>query len=55
MYECVYQPCHPVSRRAAPQNFLTVLQRSILRDKAVVEVFKGMMTAANPVQGIVGM
>uniref|UniRef100_A0A8C4Z0V9 WASH complex subunit 5 n=1 Tax=Gadus morhua TaxID=8049 RepID=A0A8C4Z0V9_GADMO len=35
------------------QNFLTVLQRSILRDKAVVEVFKGMMTAANPVQGIV--
>ncbi|KAG7268685.1 hypothetical protein CRUP_032626 [Coryphaenoides rupestris] len=35
------------------QNFLTLLQRSILRDKVVVEVFKGMVMAVNPVQGIV--
>uniref|UniRef100_A0A668ABG5 WASH complex subunit 5 n=1 Tax=Myripristis murdjan TaxID=586833 RepID=A0A668ABG5_9TELE len=36
------------------QNFLTMLQKTILRDKAVVDVFKAMLTAANPVQGIVG-
>ncbi|KAJ3597772.1 hypothetical protein NHX12_001289 [Muraenolepis orangiensis] len=35
------------------QNFLTLLQRNILRDKAVLEVFKGMLTAVSPVQGIV--
>uniref|UniRef100_A0A668AW11 WASH complex subunit 5 n=1 Tax=Myripristis murdjan TaxID=586833 RepID=A0A668AW11_9TELE len=35
------------------QNFLTMLQKTILRDKAVVDVFKAMLTAANPVQGIV--
>lgn len=37
------------------QNFLTVLQRSILKDKAVVDVFKALLTAVNPVKGIVGM
>lgn len=36
-----------------PQNFLTVLQRSILKDKAVVDVFKALISAVNPVQGIV--
>lgn len=36
-----------------PQNFLTVLQRSILKDKAIVDVFKALISAVNPVQGIV--
>lgn len=36
-----------------PQNFLTVLQRSILKDKAVIDVFKALISAVNPVQGIV--
>uniref|UniRef100_A0A8C4I8L5 WASH complex subunit 5 n=1 Tax=Dicentrarchus labrax TaxID=13489 RepID=A0A8C4I8L5_DICLA len=35
------------------QNFLTMLQKTILRDKAVVDVFKAMLGAVNPVQGIV--
>uniref|UniRef100_A0A671X5A1 WASH complex subunit 5 n=1 Tax=Sparus aurata TaxID=8175 RepID=A0A671X5A1_SPAAU len=35
------------------QNFLTMLQKTILRDKAVVDVFKAMLSAVNPVQGIV--
>uniref|UniRef100_A0A3B5B7X9 WASH complex subunit 5 n=1 Tax=Stegastes partitus TaxID=144197 RepID=A0A3B5B7X9_9TELE len=35
------------------QNFLTMLQKTILRDKAVVDVFKSMLGAVNPVQGIV--
>uniref|UniRef100_A0A672H6X4 WASH complex subunit 5 n=1 Tax=Salarias fasciatus TaxID=181472 RepID=A0A672H6X4_SALFA len=35
------------------QNFLTMLQKTILKDKAVVDVFKTMLTAVNPVQGIV--
>uniref|UniRef100_A0A3B3DM24 WASH complex subunit 5 n=1 Tax=Oryzias melastigma TaxID=30732 RepID=A0A3B3DM24_ORYME len=35
------------------QNFLTMLQRSVLKDKALVEVFKTVLTAVNPVQGIV--
>lgn len=37
------------------QNFLTMLQKTILRDKAVVDVFKAMLGAVNPIQGIVGM
>lgn len=37
------------------QNFLTVLQRNILKDKAVVDIFKALLTAVNPVKGIVGM
>uniref|UniRef100_A0A4W5JY73 WASH complex subunit 5 n=1 Tax=Hucho hucho TaxID=62062 RepID=A0A4W5JY73_9TELE len=36
------------------QNFLTVLQKTILRDKAMVDVFKAMLSAVNPVKGIVG-
>lgn len=32
-----------------------MLQKTILRDKAVVDVFKVMLGAVNPVQGIVGM
>uniref|UniRef100_A0A8C5DWL1 WASH complex subunit 5 n=1 Tax=Gouania willdenowi TaxID=441366 RepID=A0A8C5DWL1_GOUWI len=36
------------------QHFLTMLQRTILKDKAVVEVLKSMLGAVNPVQGIVG-
>uniref|UniRef100_A0A8C6KXU5 WASH complex subunit 5 n=1 Tax=Nothobranchius furzeri TaxID=105023 RepID=A0A8C6KXU5_NOTFU len=35
------------------QNFLTMLQKTILRDKAAVDVFKAMVAAVNPVQGIV--
>uniref|UniRef100_A0A8C8DK76 WASH complex subunit 5 n=1 Tax=Oryzias sinensis TaxID=183150 RepID=A0A8C8DK76_9TELE len=35
------------------QNFLTMLQKSILKDKALVEVFKTVLAAVNPVQGIV--
>lgn len=35
------------------QNFLTMLQKTILRDRAVVDVFKAMLGAVNPVQGIV--
>uniref|UniRef100_A0A3Q1CRV9 WASH complex subunit 5 n=1 Tax=Amphiprion ocellaris TaxID=80972 RepID=A0A3Q1CRV9_AMPOC len=35
------------------QNFLTMLQKTILKDKAVVDVFKTMLGAVNPVQGIV--
>ncbi|CAB1321350.1 unnamed protein product [Coregonus sp. 'balchen'] len=33
------------------QNFLTVLQKTILRDKAMVDVFKAMLSAVNPVKG----
>lgn len=36
------------------QNFLTMLQKNILRDRAVVDVFKAMLGAVNPIQGIVG-
>uniref|UniRef100_A0A3Q3ET57 WASH complex subunit 5 n=1 Tax=Labrus bergylta TaxID=56723 RepID=A0A3Q3ET57_9LABR len=36
------------------QNFLTMLQKTILKDRAVVDVFKAMLIAVNPVQGIVG-
>ncbi|XP_034058607.1 WASH complex subunit 5 [Gymnodraco acuticeps] len=36
------------------QNFLTMIQRTILKDKAVVDVFKAVLYAVNPVQGIVG-
>ncbi|XP_010788441.1 WASH complex subunit 5 [Notothenia coriiceps] len=36
------------------QNFLTMIQRTILKDKAVVDVFKAILYAVNPVQGIVG-
>uniref|UniRef100_A0A8C9ZFA0 WASH complex subunit 5 n=1 Tax=Sander lucioperca TaxID=283035 RepID=A0A8C9ZFA0_SANLU len=36
------------------QNFLILIQRTILKDKAVVDVFKAMLGAVNPVQGIVG-
>uniref|UniRef100_A0A3B5K3X2 WASH complex subunit 5 n=1 Tax=Takifugu rubripes TaxID=31033 RepID=A0A3B5K3X2_TAKRU len=35
------------------QNFLIMLQKTILRDKAAVDVFKLMLGAANPIQGIV--
>uniref|UniRef100_A0A673J3R2 WASH complex subunit 5 n=1 Tax=Sinocyclocheilus rhinocerous TaxID=307959 RepID=A0A673J3R2_9TELE len=35
------------------QNFLTVLQKNILKDKAVVDVFKALLSAVNPVKGIV--
>lgn len=31
-----------------------MFQKTILRDKAGVDVFKGMLGAVNPVQGIVG-
>lgn len=36
------------------QNFLTMLQKTILRDKAVLDVLKVLLGAVNPVQGIVG-
>ncbi|KAK9513426.1 hypothetical protein VZT92_026962 [Zoarces viviparus] len=36
------------------QNFLIWIQRTILKDKATVDVFKAMLAAANPIQGIVG-
>uniref|UniRef100_A0A8C7KL43 WASH complex subunit 5 n=1 Tax=Oncorhynchus kisutch TaxID=8019 RepID=A0A8C7KL43_ONCKI len=36
------------------QNFLSVFQKTILRDKAMVDVFKAMLSAVNPVKGIVG-
>uniref|UniRef100_A0A8D3D872 WASH complex subunit 5 n=1 Tax=Scophthalmus maximus TaxID=52904 RepID=A0A8D3D872_SCOMX len=36
------------------QNFLTMLQKTILKDRGVVDVFKAMLGAVNPVQGIVG-
>ncbi|XP_075937484.1 WASH complex subunit 5 isoform X3 [Anarhichas minor] len=36
------------------QNFLIWIQRTILKDKAAVDVFKAMLGAANPIQGIVG-
>uniref|UniRef100_A0A665TGR1 WASH complex subunit 5 n=1 Tax=Echeneis naucrates TaxID=173247 RepID=A0A665TGR1_ECHNA len=36
------------------QNFLTMIQRTVLKDKAVVDVFKGVLGAVNPIQGIVG-
>uniref|UniRef100_A0A673MSE0 WASH complex subunit 5 n=1 Tax=Sinocyclocheilus rhinocerous TaxID=307959 RepID=A0A673MSE0_9TELE len=35
------------------QNFLTVLQKNILKDKAVVDIFKALLSAVNPVKGIV--
>uniref|UniRef100_A0A669C060 WASH complex subunit 5 n=1 Tax=Oreochromis niloticus TaxID=8128 RepID=A0A669C060_ORENI len=35
------------------QNFLTILQKTILKDKAVVEVFRTLQGAVSPVQGIV--
>uniref|UniRef100_A0A8B9L1E7 WASH complex subunit 5 n=1 Tax=Astyanax mexicanus TaxID=7994 RepID=A0A8B9L1E7_ASTMX len=35
------------------QNFLTVLQKSILKDRSVVDIFKALLTAVNPVKGIV--
>uniref|UniRef100_A0A672SUU8 WASH complex subunit 5 n=1 Tax=Sinocyclocheilus grahami TaxID=75366 RepID=A0A672SUU8_SINGR len=35
------------------QNFLTVLQKNILKDKAAVDVFKALLSAVNPVKGIV--
>ncbi|KTG31971.1 hypothetical protein cypCar_00022366 [Cyprinus carpio] len=35
------------------QNFLTVFQKNILKDKAVVDIFKALLTAVNPVKGIV--
>uniref|UniRef100_A0A3Q3N7E9 WASH complex subunit 5 n=1 Tax=Mastacembelus armatus TaxID=205130 RepID=A0A3Q3N7E9_9TELE len=35
------------------QNFLTMFQKTILKDKAVVDAFKTMLGAVNPVQGIV--
>lgn len=31
-----------------------MLQKTILRDKAAVDVFKVMLGAVNPIQGIVG-
>ncbi|XP_071251753.1 WASH complex subunit 5 isoform X2 [Salvelinus alpinus] len=35
------------------QNFLLVFQKTILRDKAMVDVFKAMLGSVNPVKGIV--
>ncbi|KAF3691663.1 WASH complex subunit 5 [Channa argus] len=35
------------------QNFLTMLQKTILKDKAAIDVFKAMLGAVNPIQGIV--
>uniref|UniRef100_A0A8C9SLZ5 WASH complex subunit 5 n=1 Tax=Scleropages formosus TaxID=113540 RepID=A0A8C9SLZ5_SCLFO len=35
------------------QNFLNMLQKTILRDKAVVDIFKVLLSAVNPVKGIV--
>uniref|UniRef100_A0AAR2J0S3 WASH complex subunit 5 n=1 Tax=Pygocentrus nattereri TaxID=42514 RepID=A0AAR2J0S3_PYGNA len=35
------------------QNFLTVLQKTILKDKAIVDIFKALLNAVNPVKGIV--
>lgn len=31
-----------------------MFQKTILRDKAMVDVFKAMLSAVNPVKGIVG-
>lgn len=45
--ECIYV-------RLSHQNFLTMLQKTILKDKSVVEVFRTLLSAVNPVQGIVG-
>lgn len=36
------------------QNVLIMLQKTILKDKAAVDVFKVMLGAVNPIQGIVG-
>uniref|UniRef100_A0A3P8VPU0 WASH complex subunit 5 n=1 Tax=Cynoglossus semilaevis TaxID=244447 RepID=A0A3P8VPU0_CYNSE len=35
------------------QNALTMLQKTILKDRAVVDIFKAMLGAVTPVQGIV--
>ncbi|MBN3315330.1 WASC5 protein, partial [Atractosteus spatula] len=36
------------------QNFLNMLQKTILRDRTVVDVFKALLNSVNPVKGIVG-
>uniref|UniRef100_A0A8C2WYS4 WASH complex subunit 5 n=1 Tax=Cyclopterus lumpus TaxID=8103 RepID=A0A8C2WYS4_CYCLU len=36
------------------QNFLVWIQRTVLKDKAALDVFKAMLGAVNPIQGIVG-
>ncbi|XP_020792963.1 WASH complex subunit 5 [Boleophthalmus pectinirostris] len=36
------------------QNFLMLLQKTILKDKTVVDIFRVMLGTVNPVQGIVG-
>lgn len=36
------------------KNALTMLQKTILKDRAVVDIFKAMLGAVTPVQGIVG-
>lgn len=36
------------------QNFLTMLQKTILKDRTVVDAFKSVLGAVNPVKGIVG-
>nr|XP_014350179.1 PREDICTED: WASH complex subunit strumpellin [Latimeria chalumnae] len=35
------------------QNFLSMLQKTVLRDRALVDTFKVLLTAVNPVKGIV--
>lgn len=59
MVSLVHFICTPkytfnLSNHFSHQNFLTMLQRSILRDKAAVDVFKALLSTVNPVQGIVG-
>ncbi|TSK20198.1 WASH complex subunit 5 [Bagarius yarrelli] len=44
--------CREILRITDP-NFSTVLQKIILKDKAVVDVFKALLNAVNPVKGIV--
>lgn len=51
---CTPKYTFTISNHFSHQNFLTMLQRSILRDKAAVDVFKALLSAVNPVQGIVG-
>lgn len=36
------------------QNFLIMLQKTILKDKTVVDAFKSVLGVVNPVKGIVG-
>lgn len=35
------------------QNFLTIIEKGVLRDKAWLEMFGGLMKSLNPVKGII--